>query len=459
MKQRNDRVISKKNMIMYIQKHIMVVIICMILGAVGLTGVFYIKNIQEGKQEQNDISLGELYDGFSDEEKADVSYALYCYNRQKDIEQYIDQSLLMKIEPQHMTLVTSQYEVELVDEDKYTEEEKLRLIQEIIIAYSVYVRDGGLSSRIASDEKLINKYSSRQLEELIEFGYDGSVETMSTFCLYLYGTDIVPELDNDYKSILEEYGVGNGNLAKHRLKEINHLTNIVRSDTIYNNQKNMYSERLTSKDKMKQATSSLSGDTLRYYNEMTSLEDQNTNEDNIQTEVIEMSQSVSAKQILKYGGVGAVIGFLGAIMILVFCYIFSPTIISDMDYTATMGIKLLGKIPEKNILESISFITAKIKMACRKDTIEKLAIISSDFDNIDEEIKMQLEKALETQGVQALFIPDVLKDCENMNQLFEIGSCMMIEKFGVSKYNSVYDLAAMCNENEVNIIGVAEIVK
>lgn len=465
MKQYNDRVINVKNVFKYIIHHFIFVIIFLILGAVGLAGICYLKNKSSVGlvQQENSTELKQAFENFSEEDKIDVSYAIYCHDRVEEMQQYILESPYMKLEPQHVAQQTFQYKVELLNEDEYTEAEQLELTQQIIVAYSVFVRDGGLSEKIVNDNLLSEEYQSNQIEPLFEFGYDATVETMSTFCFYIYGFDIIKDLDKVAVDVLTSYNDDATNLPKHKLVLLNHTSQASRNDTIYNNQKYMYSELTTLQDKLKTAVEALSADALNYYNEMTIIEGEETKVDSIQvaseTDVKNLASDVPLKKILKYGILGAVLGILGACGVLCIKYMFSSTIIADSDYTLTMGMKLFGKISETNIEETIPFVIAKAKLACTKGKIEKLAIVSSDFDNIDEDIMKSLKHTLDKQGVDAIIIEDVLKNCDSMNQLFETGNCLVLEKTGISKYDKVYDLVMLCNENNINIIGVADVVK
>ena len=110
MNQQNDRVIKVKNVFAYIRKYIALVIVLALCGAVGLAGLCYLKNKREidAEQSQTPVKLEDMYEEFSETEKADISYALYSYDRMAEIEQYLDESLYMQIEPYHMQQKTYQ---------------------------------------------------------------------------------------------------------------------------------------------------------------------------------------------------------------------------------------------------------------------------------------------------------------------------------------------------------------
>ena len=115
MNQQNERVIKVKNVFAYIRKYIALVIVLAICGAVGLAGLCYLKNKREidAEQSQTPVKLEDMYEEFSETEKADISYALYSYDRMAEMEQYLDESLYMQIEPYHMQQKTYQFQIKL----------------------------------------------------------------------------------------------------------------------------------------------------------------------------------------------------------------------------------------------------------------------------------------------------------------------------------------------------------
>ena len=191
MNQQNDRVIKVKQVFQYIRKYIVVVIICAICGVVGLAGLCYLKNKRAIKSEvaQTPVKLEALYEDFSDSERADISYALYSYERVASMEQYMRESVYMQIDPYHVNQSTYQVQIKLESEPE-TVEERTELQNQILAAYSYYIRNGGLATAIVSDSKIKNKYTASEIKELIDVSYDSALSTNVGFCMYVYGTEI-----------------------------------------------------------------------------------------------------------------------------------------------------------------------------------------------------------------------------------------------------------------------------
>lgn len=120
---------------------------------------------------------------------------------------------------------------------------------------------------------------------------------------------------------------------------------------------------------------------------------------------------------------------------------------------------MLGKISKSDIDNSILFIAAKIKFACKKKNINKVSLLSSNLKNIEQDIQDKLQIAMKKMDIEVEIIGDVLQDIDAMCKLFDVGNCVLIEKTNVSNYNSVFDLVQLCQENEINNIGVIDIIK
>ena len=148
MKNHNDRVIKIKYAASYILKHFIVLIVCAVCGAIALSGLCYLKNRNE-MNNTNDLAVEteNIYETLSDTEKVDVAYALYCYDEQQDLEEYLHNSLYMKIKPYHVQQSTYQFRVQLSKEPE-SQEECVKLQNQIIAAYNCYIRNGGLANDI-----------------------------------------------------------------------------------------------------------------------------------------------------------------------------------------------------------------------------------------------------------------------------------------------------------------------
>ena len=267
MNQQNDRVIKVKNVFAYIRKYIALVIVLALCGAVGLAGLCYLKNKREidAEQSQTPVKLEDMYEEFSETEKADISYALYSYDRMAEMEQYLDESLYMQIEPYHMQQKTYQFQIKL-DVTLDTVEERTEAQNQILSAYIAYIRNGGLADSVAESKELKGDYTAAQIKELLDVSYDSAMQTNGGLCLYVYGTNLVPGLDELAKETLIQYAGELKNVEKHTLVMTDTQTAVVRSDTVYNVQRTIYTERVNTKDRLKNAVDALSGNTLTYYN-------------------------------------------------------------------------------------------------------------------------------------------------------------------------------------------------
>ena len=261
---------------------------------------------------------------------------------------------------------------------------------------------------------------------------------------------------------MADYADEISDVAEHELILVDTNQTWVKTDWIYTQQRGIYTERISIAGRLNDALKALSGDTLAYYNAYIEIElTFSESKDDVETEQISDEQNVRVpfKKLLKYGILGGILGTLGACCLLLLMYMFAKTIVSDADYTLTMGLKYFGKVNKNDMESDLAFIVAKIKLACNKTGISKLALVSSHMDMMNEDIQESLIELLSKQNVELVCVKDILKDCDAMSRLFDLGGCVMIEKQGVSKYNSVYDIVDLCEENNINILGVVDVAK
>lgn len=463
MNKRNDRVINLKKVIGYLWKHFVPIIVITICGALGLGGLYYIKNKDTQNASLNtNIDLEEMYKSFSEEEKVNVSYAIYSYERLVDIENYISNCILMEVDPYNACRVSNQYSIELEGASGLDSEEKLTQKNNLLMMYSHYVNYGGLANDILEAGNLNFDISQEDIMEVIFMNYDSNLENSSSFIVGSYLGDIAPEFNEEILRCMESYSEEISKKVKHKITLNNTIEAHQRFDWIYNTQRTMYSERNSIVDRLNGALAELSGNTLTYYNEYIRLYESSSNTPSIEVENVPQQQAnntISMKSLLKYCILGCAVGFIGVCGLLVLMFMFSKNIVSEDDYVATMGMKYIRKVKLSDLEEDLAFAVAKINLICSKNNITKLAMLSSDYEKVANSIKDEMAKLLKKQNIDLIFVKDVMKDCDAMKKLFEIENCIVVEEIGVSRYNSVYDMVELCDENNINIIGVLDIAK
>ena len=172
------------------------------------------KRAIDAEQSQTPVKLEDMYEEFSETEKADISYAWYSYDRMAEMEQYLDESLYMQIEPYHMQQSAYQFQIKL-DVALDTVEERTEAQNQILSAYIAYIRNGGLADSVAESKELKGDYTAAQIKELLDVSYDSAMQTNGGLCLYVYGTNLVPGLDELAKETLIQYAGELKNVEKH----------------------------------------------------------------------------------------------------------------------------------------------------------------------------------------------------------------------------------------------------
>ena len=98
-----------------------------------------------------------------------------------------------------------------------TVEERTEAQNQILSAYIAYIRNGGLADSVAESKELKGDYTAAQIKELLDVSYDSAMQTNGGLCLYVYGTNLVPGLDELAKETLIQYAGELKNVEKHTL--------------------------------------------------------------------------------------------------------------------------------------------------------------------------------------------------------------------------------------------------
>lgn len=458
MNQKTERVISIKELIKYILNKYIFVGICLLCGAIFLAGMYFLKNRgEDGSVESSTIKYEDMYEDFTDEEKAELQYALYTHERLVEIEKYIENSIYMQLDPYNLQQSTMVFNIELVGYENLDVEEKREMVNQLVSVYYRYVVNGGLVTDLVESGDMPENATSEMLYEVIFAGYDGELEYNGNFYVGTYASDILPGITESIQECISNYSTEMSKSIKHKVTLMDSFLATLKNDSIYNAQRNYYTERNSNIDRAEYAASTLTGDLLTYYNyEIAKQEGENVDESVTVTNASD--SGISWKQMIKYGIVGGILGIVGACGLLLFMFMFSKTIVSDADYTLTMGLKYLVKVKSDSNDDDLKFAAVKIKAACKKAEIDKIALISSNKENLENKDK-QLSELLSKHNINVDILSAPMLDCDVMGKLFELGNCFIMEKTGVSKYSSVQDMVALCNENNINILGVVDIKK
>ena len=126
------------------------------------------------------------------------------------------------------------------------------------------------------------------------------------------------------------------------------------------------------------------------------------------------------------------------------------------DYTDTLKLRIIANVDSS--MKELDVAATKITATCVKQNINEIALISVNESEAESYAKALAGK-LKENGITAKLLVGFLSDYKVMGELFDAGHCAIIEKLGSSIYSKVGEEVDLCNENNVNIIGLINIDK
>lgn len=463
-----ERILNTRKLIFYILYRWKLILLCLVLGGIVLGCFKYYRDSTQLKAAEEPAESPEtIAERLSDEELQAVANAVTYSEQLQVAKEYMDSSLLMSLDAGKLEITNIQFMVELNTTIDYTQEERREVINNIVSSYSAYTNSGALMQAIYDD--LGVDIPVEDIQELISANDVGKEFNTSLFIKIrnaepiLGIEDLIVTAINDYSSTVSK------SITPHTIKLVNVYTGVQYDSDLYSKQQNMWNTIYNYNSRITSAINSFSDDQKAYYNNLLGIEEK-------EDEVVEISKP----QInLVYVLLGAVLGACAACFLILIKYMLSSYLISETDYVTMFGLKYLGMIFEakeeaeeeasfikkleygddllKDYGDNLSFIALKIKLACKAADVTKIALISSCFEGVSEEICADLRKRLKKEEIELICLKDVLTDGTALSNLFDIGNCVLIEKTEQSKIADIRNVMELCNENGIQVMGVVDV--
>lgn len=438
--------------------------VCIILVAVfgsTLGGYKYIKDkndIAESKNKaeiQEDISdvkrrIEETKANFDQIDLQNVELAVEYYKQLQEYNKYLESSIYITQDPYNVNKTTLYYIIELDSSLKKDFEESQRLTDNIAAAYINNVNSGTFLDKVS--EKI--GISTPFLSELIQAATDSSTNHVNFFRITLINDSDLDDISQYVDEFLNEYtNELNVSLGKHSIELVDSYTSNVVDKSIMSANQSIQSDMYNATTRLVAIKKNFTAEQTIFYNDLILVLDDNSQQDKdiVNEDTIDISESVNID--IKYILLGAILGIVLYCGIILLLQIFSPYIVSESGFKGMFGMRYLGFIGN----DSLVMITTKIKLACKSDEVDKLALVGSYFNDMPSEVIDNLIMKLGQENIEAVKLDSILVDDKEMSELFDIGKCIFIESTGRSRIKKVKELVDFCNENKIKVYGVVDV--
>ncbi len=450
-----DRVVDLNNYIAYLLNHILHVLVCCVIGALILIIFCYLSKtvitLPGTKLSNDDISQSDnLFSSLSHNDQIAVSVAINDFEDYCNSYELLEDSIIEKIDSYNARRLNLTYSFVYTGDCNIPGEVQISRLDYCTRLLNFYLIGGGFASDLS--EQLGVKSSHIQDCISVEAPIGTGVINVT-----IWGTDVYEDLEDIAKSQIEAYCNTIEDDNDICISLIYQVAANYRSPWIFENQKSWEAEQNKIKTRLDTAVSELSPDAFEYFSLVTS----NSYPDFYDylyphngSGINAKSSPLTIKTFAKYGAVGALLGFViyGAYVLLLFMY--SPKIFSVTDYTNTMGLRVIGNVGDS--IEELSIVSTKITAICTKHNIREIALITTNEKNTEVFID-ELGSKLNTNGIIVQCINGFFSDYKSLEELLKVNNCVIVEKMASSVYSKVYDEVVLCNENDINIVGLVNI--
>lgn len=406
------------------------------------------KRIEEAKETLNVV------------ERQNVELAVEYYRLMQQYTKYKNSSVYLSQNPYKVNRTTLYYMVDL-DESVEGEFEELQILKDNIVqAYVNYINTGAFSSEVADKVELDAKY----VVELVTADKNGNTAYgQNYFKIMIINDENMEDMRDEIEDCVTKYGTSiNDTLAKHSLVLVDEYNSIAVDNVLINDIQGVQTDIYNASTRLAALKKAFNEKQLMCYNDAIGVLDViETEQDNMGSgdgSSKAPSETITEAHIQKkYVVIGMLLGLVIYCCIILARFLFTAYILAESGFQSMFGLRYLGKLSDNNDEDMLGMTAMKICLACRKDKVDRLAIISSEFANVSEEGIEALVNRLNKENIEVVKLERALVDGKSMSELFDIGRCVLAERTGKTKLAKLSNLVDLCNENSIGIYGVVDL--
>lgn len=427
--------------------------------SVLISGAKYAGDIIKYKAAQN-VEAEEIE--LTSEEQEQVEAAKGMIERIENYEQYLNESVLMQLDPYAKPVIDLQYYVESDYTYNYTKDNHSDYTGDLMALYYNYVKSGEMSNKVIKDAEL--SISQADFSELCSVTLNGS-----TMAVAITWNDEkkLEEISKILKSELDKKEKDFQEVGSHRLKLLRESQNVI-ADTDLAEKKNNFSNNVTNiNTQLNTLKTNMSEQQLNQLQNEVGLEDK------------KLEETAQPGFPYRYMILGGCLG------VFLFCcwiackFIFEAKLQNPEEIKTFYNVRLLGEItiqPKKkrflsviddrlleiknrrkkklSVEQQIKMIAANISLSCKQQSIKQIYMTGSEYENMDAIILNMLKQELAAQDVQVMEGGNIFYDADSLKKGTEIRNILFVEQTGQSIYDEITNELNLAKEQKNQIIGV-----
>lgn len=452
--------ISVKDLIKECIRKIWIIIVAMVVFGILLAGFRYAKDkknianttIAESTEK---VDVEKIVDDLESDDYNQVMTYVDITNYRDQNRVYTADAKLMKINPYKVDTVLLQYYVNAEDENTR---------KDMAAAYLSYISGGSLAADVVENNDLED--SSSDIQELIQCDATGLTtgtsfytENTNTINMYVYGVDEqdAKDIASYVKESMDAYSQKLSAVAPHTLTLFEEQYSVTCATKLVSLKNDRFGNLITYNDRTTSYEGLLSDKQKESAQKIVAAQKENDElEDSDETgKTAKKDETPKASISKKYLVVGAFLGLVLAVVIIVLRYMFDPTIKTSKDLQMFYGINFIGDVAQA---DGALLAASKIINMCSNRQIKKVLIAGKMASENEAAIK-EVVDAVEKKGIVADIIGDILTDADAVQTLEAKSNVVLVEAVRKSKYEDFNQEKALCESLDAQLLGYIAITK
>ena len=452
--------ISVKDLIKECIRKIWIIIVAMVVFGILLAGFRYAKdkkNIANTTvaESTEKVDVEKIVDDLERDDYNQVMTYVDLTNYRYQNRLYTADAKLMKINPYKVDTVLLQYYVNAEDENTR---------KDMAAAYLSYISGGSLAADVVENNDLED--SSSDIQELIQCDATGLTtgtafytENTNTINMYVYGVDEqdAKDIASYVKESMDAYSQKLSAVAPHTLTLFEEQYSVTCATKLVSLKNDRFGNLMTYNDRTTSYEGLLSDKQKESAQKIVSAQKENDElEDSNETgKTAKKDEAPKASISKKYLVVGAFLGLVLAVVIIVLRYMFDPTIKTSKDLQMFYGTNFIGDVAQA---DGALLAASKIINMCSNRQIKKVLIAGKMATENEAAIK-EVVDAVEKKGIVADIIGDILTDADAVQTLEAKSNVVLVEAVRKSKYEDFNQEKALCESLDAQLLGYIAITK
>ncbi len=469
-----ERIITVADLLREIGRRIWIVIVLVVIFAILLGGYKYYSDRKSAQNKEASSEEVAVDTSLDKEEQAAVNNVLVAQANMDEQQNYVDNSVLMQIDPFDESTVVLQYHVDVPDG-----EDAEMYSQDLMKSYEGYINNGALAASIVDEGyplevqylgELLSYASDFETEEDSDAAVTGvAVPTSTTFDLKIIQVDedAAEELADLIVKDLESYTkVLDDSVGEHNLVLVDRSYSRVVDNSLRTYKYDRINSISTMEERIEELETDLSSTQLEYLQQR---EDQKESAAADNAEETGASAASSVHISGRYIVLGAVIGLILALLYIILAYVLRGRINTANDIRYLYNLRVLGELRtasgedgkalrKRHIRispqQQIDLAVANLKDACQEKGIQNLLFSGSGRLEQDRKLADQLGEALRGYGIKTEYVADLAYSVDAIDLMTDHKAVVLLEKIRHSDYMTMEAEIRTCMEHEAEIIGV-----